>query len=622
MLPTSIMVLPYQPKAGDSDAAALGCSACFPHACDCDDAQQHTTPQTKSTAQQHASSGKQSPRAAAMHEASALGVPSLHALKPKQASVAAAQLRRRHSQVAPQDDSLATAGAPPSAAQPALPPCARCTQPMPSPRHTTVQSNAANSCRFCRVLTTEQLAEHKTLENGLWICIQGRVYDVTAWAPLHPGGVLPLLGTAGADCSDVFRVFHSEELAAKRLPAFQIGVMGRFDEHTGKLVDNGAEWQETPMQKDFHAMDRALEAAGLYRTNYVWYVRKALWLLSLFAGAIYLALAAASSGYQSIYIATSSFLLGLFWQQIAFVGHDLGHNSVRGSMNRDWSCGLLVTMLFGVSVQWWKRSHNVHHVVTNSLEHDCDIQYLPVFALSEKQLRPEGFFSTYHSRLFKFDWLASRLVRWQHVLYWPVMGIARFNLYVQSIALVWDESKMVPHRSAEKFALVLFWCWHLLLLWSLPCMWTRIAYYILSHHVAGLTHVQITLSHFAMPVHEDHYSASSAPAKREHFLRSQFLTTMDVDCSTWMDWLHGGLQFQLTHHLLPRVPRHNLREVRERFVKPFALRHGLDYQEQSFWEANKTVYHRMRTAAMAAKDVKTVSPFANSILGQFLRSEG
>jgi delta8-fatty-acid desaturase len=344
--------------------------------------------------------------------------------------------------------------------------------------------------------------------------------------------------------------------------------------------------------------------------------------LALFVSAIYLALSASTSGHQSLYIATSSFLLGFFWQQLAFMGHDLGHNSVRGSAKSDWAPGLLVTVLFGVSVQWWKRSHNVHHVVTNSLQHDCDIQYLPVFALSERQLRPEGFFSSYHERLFKFDWLASWIVRWQHVLYWPVMGIARFNLYVQSLALVWDSSKHVPHRTAEKLALAAFWTWHLLLLYSLPCNWTRLAYYVLSHHFAGLTHVQITLSHFAMPVHEDHYSASSAPESREHFLRSQFATTMDVDCSEWMDWLHGGLQFQLTHHLLPRIPRHHLREVRERFVKPFAKRNGLDYQAQSFWEANKTVYHRMRTAAEASRNIKTQSPFADSILGQFLRTDG
>ena len=52
------------------------------------------------------------------------------------------------------------------------------------------------------------------------------------------------------------------------------------------------------------------------------------------------------------------------------------------------------------------------------------------------------------------------------------------------------------------------------------------------------------------------------------WFRLQLATTMDVDCSEWMDWFHGGLQFQIEHHLFPRVPRHNLREV-QKLVKAF-----------------------------------------------------
>lgn len=37
--------------------------------------------------------------------------------------------------------------------------------------------------------------------------------------------------------------------------------------------------------------------------------------------------------------------------------------------------GLVVgPLLTGVSTAWWKRSHNAHHVVTNSITHDPDIR--------------------------------------------------------------------------------------------------------------------------------------------------------------------------------------------------------------------------------------------------------
>ena len=62
--------------------------------------------------------------------------------------------------------------------------------------------------------------------------------------------------------------------------------------------------------------------------------------------------------------------------------------------------------------------------------------------------------------------------------------------------------------------------------------------------------------------------------------------TMDIDCPAWMDWFHGGLQFQTEHHLFPRWPRHKLRQLREEVVKPYAnpsqtLGMGCIYMEQA-----------------------------------------
>lgn len=43
--------------------------------------------------------------------------------------------------------------------------------------------------------------------------------------------------------------------------------------------------------------------------------------------------------------------------------------------------GLVVgPLLTGVSTAWWKRSHNAHHVVTNSITHDPDIREESRFA--------------------------------------------------------------------------------------------------------------------------------------------------------------------------------------------------------------------------------------------------
>lgn len=68
---------------------------------------------------------------------------------------------------------------------------------------------------------------------------------------------------------------------------------------------------------------------------------------------------------------------------------------------------------------------------------------------------------------------------------------------------------------------------------------------------------------------------------------------MDVSCPRSLDFVHGGLHMQVTHHLFPRLPRHNLREARDRFVKPFCAEWGLQYDEMTFVPGNYKVLSRL-----------------------------
>lgn len=72
---------------------------------------------------------------------------------------------------------------------------------------------------------------------------------------------------------------------------------------------------------------------------------------------------------------------------------------------------------------------------------------------------------------------------------------------------------------------------------------------------------------------------------------------MDVECPPFLDFIHGGLQMQVTHHLFPRLPRHNLRECRDRFIRPFAKKHGLDYAEYGFGKGNGMVLDTLKQVA-------------------------
>jgi fatty acid desaturase len=176
---------------------------------------------------------------------------------------------------------------------------------------------------------------------------------------------------------------------------------------------------------------------------------------------------------------------------------------------------------------------------------------MPVFAVSKQQFVHGGMFSSYHKKYFPFDRMTKILIGYQQYLFLPVMALARWNLYIQSIRNTTDIKYMI-----------IFWGWFSLLTLSLPSWSLQCAFLASSHCFAGILHLQIVLSHFSMPVHHGMLNDIS-------FVRHQCNTCMDIHSNWTNDWFYGGLQFQLTHHLFPRLPRHNLRSVQ------FQLAHHL-----------------------------------------------
>lgn len=99
---------------------------------------------------------------------------------------------------------------------------------------------------------------------------------------------------------------------------------------------------------------------------------------------------------------------------------------------------------------------------------------------------------------------------------------------------------------------------------------------------------QIVLSHFSMS------TADLGPT--ESFPHRQLRTTTDVVCPPSLSFVHGGLHLQVTHHLFPRLPRHNLRKA-SILVKEFAKERGLVYAEFGFKEGNEEIVGVLRGVA-------------------------
>ena len=90
--------------------------------------------------------------------------------------------------------------------------------------------------------------------------------------------------------------------------------------------------------------------------------------------------------------------------------------------------------------------------------------------------------------------------------------------------------------------------------------------------------------------------STSDLGENESFPQRQLRTTMDVECPPWLDFIHGGLQFQAVHHLFPRVPRHNLRRL-QGLVKQFCAETGIKHSMYGFTDGNRKVLGQLGEVA-------------------------
>ncbi|KAK5662042.1 hypothetical protein OQA88_10155 [Cercophora sp. LCS_1] len=350
----------------------------------------------------------------------------------------------------------------------------------------------------------------------------------------------------------------------------------------------------------YRALNDRVKAEGLYDCNYWCYFVEIMRYSLLFTGMLLLL----SWGW---YIA-SAICMGMFWHLLSFSAHDAGHIGITHDYHTDSVLGILIAdFIGGMSIGWWKRNHNIHHIVTNSPDHDPDIEYLPFLAVSHQHLR--GIRSSYYDIVMEYDAVAQLCVKFQRYSYYPLMLFGRFNLYRLSwlYLLGGQAPKKGPswwHWYLEIVGQFCFWLWYGygIIYRSIPTNSSRLAFLLVSHMFVAPLHVQLTLSHFAMS------TAELGP--QESFPQKMLRTAQDVDCPPWLDFFHGGLQFQVIHHLFPRIPRHNLRRA-QKLIQEFCNDVGIPYALYGFVHSNKQVVGALsevsRQAAILAKCQRTMA---------------
>jgi delta8-fatty-acid desaturase len=97
----------------------------------------------------------------------------------------------------------------------------------------------------------------------------------------------------------------------------------------------------------YKILHKRVREAGLYDTRYITgYGPDVLRYTLLASLSVY--------AYGNAWFLTSAVFLGLFWQQLTFTAHDLGHVGVTHNWTIDRILGILIAnCIGGVSISWW-----------------------------------------------------------------------------------------------------------------------------------------------------------------------------------------------------------------------------------------------------------------------------
>lgn len=270
--------------------------------------------------------------------------------------------------------------------------------------------------------------------------------------------------------------------------------------------------------------------------------------------------------------------LGLF---IALVGINICHDAIHGAYSQKKWVNKIMSMPFnivGASEYMWSIMHNiVHHTYTNIEGHDEDIELVPILRFSPYQPY-------------------KKIMRYQHLYAFALYSFATLSWvfvkdYRKFFQLQIGQYDNSHHSRKEYFLLFFYKLIYYGLFIALPFIFIDLAWwkiligFIILHLVEGFSlSIIFVLAHV---VEGPDFPKPDEKGLIEHnWFTHQLKTTSDF-CrhNDFVSFLCGGLNFQVEHHLFPRICHVHYKGISE-IVKNCAIEFNIPYHEQpSFFGA-------------------------------------
>ncbi len=262
-------------------------------------------------------------------------------------------------------------------------------------------------------------------------------------------------------------------------------------------------------------------------------------------------------------------LTGLGMAGIGFsVAHDALHGAYSNSPRLNWALGCSMD-LAGGSSYLWRITHNIiHHTYTNIHGTDEDLAVSPLLRLSPHAPR-----AWYH----RFQHLYAFALYSMTTLFWAFVKDYKY-LLARDLGPYADKK----HAPMDVLGLLLgklvFYTWSMVLPFLLlPYAWWQIAAGILVAHVAAGITLGIVFQLAHVVEETSHPAPTTVGAMPDGWAAHEMYTTANfAPDNRFLGWYVGGLNFQVEHHLFPRVCSMHYPTISP-IVKRVAEEHGLPY---------------------------------------------
>lgn len=267
----------------------------------------------------------------------------------------------------------------------------------------------------------------------------------------------------------------------------------------------------------------------------------------------------------------------------AAIGFNIMHDGMHGSFSRyKWVnelAGLSLNFL-GANNFMWRSKHNIiHHTYTNIEGVDDDIEAKPLLRLCETQ------------KYYKIH-------RFQHWYFWAAYSLLYiwwvfFTDYKKYFLRRIGPTPLPKMKLAEHISFWGFKLLHAFVFMALPIMMVGFEAWIIGFVIYGLVagfilSIVFQLAHTVEDTHFPQANPVSGKMEDEWALHQLKTTANFATRNKLISWLVGGLNFQVEHHLFPRISHVHYPAI-SKIIRKACQDFGMPYIE----------YAHMRTAIVS-----------------------